>query len=222
MKKTILALSCLTAIGSAVHAQPAGSWLIQGGFTRIAPDVSSGILSAPSPSGTQVDIGSDTRLTAQLTYVYNQNWAVAVPLGTGFKHKLYGAGAISGTGQIGTVSALPISVFGQYRFGEANAKLRPYAMLGLSYVRFHDAQGSAALNGLNPANPVGGSTGISVDSRWALSPGLGLSLQLNDKWFADLSWARTYLKTTTTLSTGQSIDTTLNPGITTLGVGMRF
>jgi len=222
MKKTILALSCLAALGSTAHAQPAGSWLIQGGLTRIAPDVSSGNLSAPSPAGTQVDVGSDTRLTAQLTYVYNPNWAVAVPLGTGFKHKLYGAGAISGTGQIGTVSALPISVFGQYRFGESNDKVRPYAMLGLSYVRFHDAAGSAALNGLNPANPVGGSTGLSVDSRWALSTGLGLSVQLDDKWFVDVSWAKTYLKTTTTLSTGQTIGTTLNPGITTLGVGMRF
>ncbi|MFM8863593.1 MAG: OmpW/AlkL family protein [Limnohabitans sp.] len=222
MKKTILALSCLAAIGSAVHAQPAGTWLIQGGLTRIAPDVSSGTLSAPSPTGTQVDVGADTRLTAQLTYVYNQHWAVAVPLGTGFRHKLYGAGAIAGTGQVGTVSALPISVFSQYRFGAADAKVRPYAMLGLSYARFHDAQGSAALNGLNPANPVGGSTGLSVDSRWALSPGLGLSVQLDDKWFLDLSWARTYLKTTTTLSTGQTIQTTLNPSTTMLGLGMRF
>ncbi len=221
MKKTFLALSVLCA-GSAAMAQPAGSWLIQGGITRIAPDVSSGILSAPSPSGTQVDVGADTRATAQLTYVYNQNLAVAVPLGTGFKHKIYGAGAIAGTGQIGTVSALPISVFGQYRFGQSDAKVRPYAMLGLSYARFHDAQGSAALNALNPANPVGGSTGLKIDSRWAMSPGLGLSIQLDEKWFVDLSWAKTYLKTTTTLSTGQSINTTLNPSITTLGLGMRF
>ena len=47
-------------------------------------------------------------------------------------------------------------------------------------------------------------------------------LQLDDRWFLDLSWSRTYLKTTTTLSTGQTIDTTLNPGTTTLGVGLRF
>jgi outer membrane protein len=221
MKKTFLALACLCTMGAA-HAQAAGSWLIQGGFTRIAPDVSSGTLSAPSPSGTQVDVGSDTRVTAQLTYVYNNHWAVAVPLGTGFKHKLYGAGAISGTGQIGTVSALPISVFGQYRFGEPDAKVRPYAMLGLSYAHFYDAKGSAALNALNPANPVGGSTGLKVDSRWALSPGLGISVQLDDKWFIDLSWVKSDLKTTTTLSTGQTIDTRLNPGITTLGLGMRF
>ena len=221
MKKTFLALACLCTIGAA-HAQAAGSWLIQGGLTRISPDVSSGNLSAPSPAGTQVDVGADTRATAQLTYVYDRNWAVALPLGTGFKHKLYGAGAISNTGQIGTVSVLPISVFGQYRFGEPNAKVRPYAMLGFSYAHFHDAQGSAALNGLNPANPVGSSTGLKVDSRWALSPGMGVSVQLDDKWFVDLSWSKTFLKTTTTLSTGQTIDTTLNPGITTLGVGMRF
>lgn len=221
MKKTILTLAGLCIAGAAM-SQPAGTWLIQGGFTRIAPDVSSGNLGAPSPSGTQVDVGSDTRLTGQLTYVYNDHWAVALPLGTGFKHKLYGAGAISGTGQIGTVSALPVSVFGQYRFGEPDAKIRPYAMLGLTYAYFHDAQGSATLNALNPANPVGGSTGLKVDSRWALSPGLGVSVQLDEKWFLDLSWSKTFLKTTTTLSTGQTIDTTLNPGTTTLGLGMRF
>lgn len=221
MKKTILVLAGLCIAGAAM-SQPAGTWLIQGGLTRIAPDVSSGNLSAPSPAGTQVDVGSDTRLTGQLTYVYDQHWAAALPLGTGFKHKLYGAGAISGTGQIGTVSALPISVFGQYRFGEPDAKIRPYAMLGLTYAYFHDAQGSATLNALNPANPVGGSTGLKVDSRWALSPGLGISVQLDEKWFLDLSWSKTFLKTTTTLSTGQTIGTTLNPGTTTLGLGMRF
>ena len=37
MKKTFLALACLCTIGAA-HAQAAGSWLIQGGLTRIAPD----------------------------------------------------------------------------------------------------------------------------------------------------------------------------------------
>ena len=169
-----------------------------------------------------MDVGSDTQATAQLTYIYNDHWSVALPLGLGFKHKLYGTGAISNTGQIGTVSALPITVFGQYRFGEAQSPFRPYGMLGLSYVYFHDAKGSAALNGLNPINPVGGSTGLKVDSKFALSGGVGMFIRLDDRWFIDVSYAQTLLKTTTTLSTGQSIRTTLNPGIATLGVGMRF
>jgi outer membrane protein len=221
MKKNLLALGLMGCI-SCVLAQTPGSWLIQGGVTQISPSVNSGILSAPSPSGTTVGVSSDTQPTAQLTYIYNNHWSVAVPLGTGFKHKLYGTGAIAGTGQIGTVTALPISVFGQYRFGEPTAKFRPYGMLGLSYTYFHDAKGSAALNGLNPSNPSGGSTGLQVDSKFALSPGLGMFIRIDDRWFMDLSYAKTFLKTTTTLSTGQSIQTTLDPGITSLGVGMRF
>jgi outer membrane protein len=221
MKKHLLALGLVGCVSFAV-AQTPGSWLIQGGITQISPSVTSGTLSAPSPSGTTVGVGSDTQATAQLTYVYNDHWSVAVPLGLGFKHKLYGTGAISNTGQIGTVTALPVTVFGQYRLGEANAKFRPYGMLGLSYVYFHDAKGSAALNGLNPINPVGGSTGLKVDSKFAPSLGLGMFIRIDDRWFVDLSYAKTFLKTTTTLSTGQSIQTTLNPGITSLGVGMRF
>ncbi len=220
MKKHLLALALIGAFSSAWAQSP--GWLIQGGITQISPSVSSGTLSAPSPSGTTVGVGSDTQATAQLTYVYNDHWSVAVPLGLGFKHKLYGTGAISNTGQIGTVTALPITVFGQYRLGEANAKFRPYGMLGLSYAYFHDAKGSAALNGLNPINPVGGSTSLKVDSKFAPSVGLGMFIRIDDRWFVDLSYAKTFLKTTTTLSTGQSIQTTLNPGITSLGVGMRF
>lgn len=220
MKKTVLTMALLGAI-TGTWAQSPG-WMIQGGITQISPSVSSGSLSAPSPSGTTVGVSSDSKPTAQLTYVYNDHWSVAVPLGLGFKHKLYGTGAISNTGQIGTVTALPITVFGQYRFGEANAKFRPYGMLGLSYAYFHDAQGSATLNGLNPINPVGGSTGLKVDSKFAPSVGLGLFIRIDDRWFIDLSYAKTFLKTTTTLSTGQSIQTTLDPGITSLGLGMRF
>ena len=221
MNKHLIAVALLGAATGA-WAQTAGSWLIQGGVTQISPSVKSGTLSAPSPSGTTVDIGSDTQPMLQLTYVYNDHWSVAVPVGAGFKHKLYGTGSIAGTGQIGTVTAVPISVFAQYRLGEANAKFRPYGMLGLSYVNFQDAKGSAVLNGINPINPSGGSTGLKMDSKLALSPGLGVFIRVDDRWFVDVSYAKTFLKTTTTLSTGQTIDTALNPGTTNLGVGYRF
>jgi outer membrane protein len=221
MKKTLLTL-CLATLGPALHAQTAGTWLVQGGMAHASPAVQSGHLSAPSAAGVQMDVGTDTQPMLQLTHMLDDHWAVAVPLGRGFTHALYGAGAIANVGQIGTVSAQPFSVFGQYRFGEPQARWRPYAMLGLSYMRFHDATGSATLNGINPANPPGGSTGLSIESRWALSPGLGLVVQLDERWFVDASWSKTYLKTTATLSTGQTLGATINPSITTLGVGLRF
>ncbi len=105
--------------------------------------------------------------------------------------------------------------------GGSNDALSAKASISKIYVAgyFHNAKGSATLNAINP---VGGSTGLKVDSQLALSPGLGMSVKLDEKWFLNLSWAKTFLKTTTTLSTGQTIDTTLNPSVTTQGVGMRF
>jgi outer membrane protein len=203
------------------HAQNAGSWMISGGVTRIAPNTSSGALAPPSPPGTTVDVGADTQATISVARMLTDHWSVEVPIGLGFKHTITGTGAIAGVGQIGTVKALPVSVFAQYRFFEPTARVRPYAMLGLTYAYFYGARGSATLNALNPLNPTGG-TGLSVDSRFALTPGFGVTAMINDRWFVDLQYARSLLRTTTTLSSGQTISTRLNPDVYKIGVGMRF
>jgi outer membrane protein len=222
MKKTLMVAAVTSLVCATAGAQTAGTWAIRAGVTRISPDVSSGNLSAPAPAGTKVDVGGDSQPTVHITYSLTDNMSIEVPLGLPFKHKIYGAGAIAGTGQIGEVRALPASVFFQYRFGEAAAKVRPYVMMGATYAYFYGESGSATLNGVNPANPPGGRTLLDVESKFALSPGLGVTMQLNDKWFADVSYSKTFLKTTTTLSTGQKIDTRLNPGVISIGVGMRF
>lgn len=203
-------------------SQSAGTWQWQAGLTQVRPHVRSDALSAPAPAGTTVDVGADTQPNLQLSYAYTDHLAIAIPLGLGFKHKIYGNGAIAGVGQIGTVNALPVSVFAQYRWGEAHERLRPYAKLGASYVHFHGAAGSATLNALNPINPVGGSTGLKVDSKLALGTGLGLIIKLDSTWFVDLAYSKSFLKTTTTLSTGQSVRTSLDPGSTSIGFGRNF
>lgn len=216
------AVAALAAVSFGAQAQVAGTWFGGVGVTHIAPNTSSGTLSAPSAPGTTVDIGADTQPTLFVGRMLTNNWAVEVPIGFGFKHEITGTGAIAGVGKIGTVRALPISVFAQYRFMEPNARFRPYVMLGLTYAYFYHERGSAALNGVNPANPVGGSTGLSVDSKFGLSPGLGVVANLNDKWFIDAHYVRSFLKTTTTLSTGQSISTRLDPDVFTVSIGRRF
>jgi outer membrane protein len=222
MKKTLMVAAVAGLVCATASAQTAGTWSVRAGLTRITPSVTSGDLSAPSPAGTKVDVGGNTQPTVHFAYSLTDNIAVEVPLGLPFKHKVYGAGAIAGTGQIGEVKALPASVFFQYRFGEAAAKIRPYVMLGATYAYFYGESGSATLNGINPANPPGGRTLLDVDSKFALSPGLGVSIMLTDKWFADVSYVKTLLKTTNTLSTGQKVETRLNPSVISIGVGMRF
>ncbi len=217
------AAAALLATGAAgAHAQSAGTWFGGIGVTHVAPNVSSGNLSPPSAPGTQIDVSSDTRPTLFVGRMITDNISIEVPIGLGFKQSIRGAGAIGGVGEIATVRTVPITVFAQYRFFEATRRLRPYVMLGLTYAYNHDERGTAALNGINPANPPGGSTQLEVDNRFGLTPGLGVTWAFNDRWFVDAQYARSFLKTKATLSTGQTIDAKINPDVFRLAVGMRF
>lgn len=231
MKKNTFAALFALALGlsaGAAHAQldqfnqfAANRLMIGVGATQISPNVSSGDLSPPAAPGTKIDVDSNTQPTLWVTYLLDDHWSVEVPIGFGFKHRITGAGAIAGVGQIGTVKALPVTVFGQYRFLEPSSRIRPYGMVGVTYAHFYGARGSAALNALNPINPAGG-TGLSVDSKWALAAGAGVTVMLTDKWFADVQYSRAFLKTTAHLSTGQTIATKLDPDVFRVGVGYRF
>jgi len=90
----------------------------------------------------------------------------------------------------------------------------------LTYAYFYEETGSGALTALT--NPGGSATRLSVGSKFALTPQLGFSYVLNDTWMLDTSLSKTFLKTRTSFSTGQTIDTTLNPYTFSLGLGMKF
>jgi outer membrane protein len=211
----VLALSATTAF-----AQKAGSWSASVGITKIAPDVTSGNLTAPSLPGTQTDVLSNTQLTGAVNYSFSDNIVVHLPLGFGFKHKVVGTGAIAGVGVIGTTKVLPITLIGQYRFLEANATLRPYVGAGLSYVKFYKTTGTAVLTAIT--NPGGPATTLSFDSKFAPVIQLGASYNINEKWYLDASYTKTFLKTRGTLSTGQTLDSKLNPDGYTFQVGYKF
>jgi outer membrane protein len=220
MNKKLLLAAAVMAAGAA-HAQVAGTWFGSVGATRISPNTESGSLSPPSSPNTKVELGADTQATINVGYMLTDHWAVEVPIGLGFKHDINGAGSISGVGRIGTVKALPVSVFATYRFLEPQARFRPYVAAGLNYAHFYDEQGSATLSALNPLNPPGGTT-LSVEDKFGWSLGAGVTAMITDRWFVDLHYSRTWLKTTTTLNTGQKIDTRLDPDSWTVGVGYRF
>jgi outer membrane protein len=212
--------AALCTLGSVAFAQSAGTWTARVGLTNITPQVSSGDMTAPSFPNTKSDVGGDTQLSGGITYMYTDNIAIDIPVALPFNHKLKGAGALAGAGQIGAVKALPFTVFGQYRFNAASAVFRPYVGLGLTYAYFFDESGSSALTAMT--NPGGSATRLSVQSKFALTPQLGFTYVLNDKWTLDGSFSQTLLKTRTTFSTGQTLDATLNPNTISLGIGTKF
>lgn len=203
------------------QAQAAGSKSIRAGATQISPSVTSGNLTAPSLPGTQADVGNSTQPGGGLTYMFSDHIAIDLPLALPFEHDLIGAGAIAGTGKIGLVKALPVTVLVQYRFGSAGAKVRPYVGIGPTYAKFFGTEGTAALTGLTGGTPAAPTT-LSVASKFTATVQVGAVIGLADRWFLDAMVAHTPLKTRTTLSTGQTLDATLNPRTASIAVGYRF
>ena len=228
MKKhmhSTLAAACATLLAAAIampaQAQSAGSLMLRAGATRIKPNVESGDLTAPSFPGTQADIKADTAFSGGITYMLTDNVSIDFPIATSFKHEIDGAGAIQGVGKIGEVKSLPVTLLGQYRFLDATSPFRPYVGAGGTYAKFYKGTSTAALNALTggtTANP----TTLKVDSKFAATIEVGATFAFAPHWFLDATVLKTFLKTTTTLSTGQTLDTKLDPTTFQLAVGYTF
>jgi outer membrane protein len=224
--KFCFALSALAAVASLTMssnalAQSQGSWLVRGGIMQLAPQVTSGNLSAPSLPGAQSGVSNSTQIAGGITYMLSNSVAIDLPLALPFKHNLYGAGTIAGVGKIGDTKAIPATVMVQYRFGEANGMFRPYLGLGVTYAKFDGEHTTAALSGLTGGTPLTPTT-LSIQSKLAATMQVGASYKIDERWFLDGSITKTPLKTRNTLSTGQTLDITLNPIGVSLGVGMKF
>jgi len=216
-----LAIAALALCGStAALAQSAGTWMVKAGVNQIAPQVKSDDLSASSLPNSKIDVKSDTQAIFTLGYMLTDNVSLEFFAGLPYKHEVVGDGALSGVGKLGTIKQVSPTLFAQYRFLEANSAFRPFVGAGLTYAHFYGEEGSGALTALT--NPGGPPTSMSADSAFGPSFQLGASYRFDEHWFIDGSVIKTYLKTTTKLSTGQTIDTKLDPVSTNLSVGYRF
>jgi outer membrane protein len=216
---SLLALVAASGCGLAM-AQKAGSYSASIGATQISPSVGSGNLSAPSLPGTQVGISSNAQLTGAVNYMVTDNIAVHVPIGFGFKHAINGAGAIAGVGKIADTKALPITAIAQFRFMDANAAFRPYIGAGASYVKFYNTNGTGLLTAIT--NPGGTGTGVSFQSKLAPTVQIGGIFNIDEKWYFEAAFSKTFLSTRGTLSTGQTLDVKLDPNAYSFQIGYKF
>jgi outer membrane protein len=216
----LLALAAaLTAAGGAA-AQAKGDWTVKVGVNKITPKVESGDVSAPALPGTKADIGTDSKPIFNLAYFVTDNVVAELDLGVPYRHDLFGAGAIEGTGKLGTADVLPPTLFAQYRFFGANAVFRPYVGVGLTYAYFRRERGSAQLTAV--LNTGGPASTFSLEAKWAPSVQLGASYRLNERWSVDGGVIKTKVKTTATYSTGQTQDIRLDPVAVNVGVTFKF
>ena len=223
MKKTLtsaLMLTALALVSQAALAQDAGTMAVKFGYNQIMPDVSSEDLSAPSIPGTKIDVKEAGAPILTLTYMFTSDFSLEFYAGLPYEHDIVGDGAIKGVGKIATVKQVSPTLFAQYRFLDKDSTIRPYVGLGLTYAYFYGEEGSGNLTALT--NPGGEATQLEVDDAWGISPQIGATVKIDRNWFVDLSVIKSYVKTTSHLSTGQSIETKLDPVAVNIGVGDRF
>jgi outer membrane protein len=183
---------------------------VRGGFTHIRPDVESGDLSAPSFAGTKSDVQATSQISGGLNYRLNKNLAIDLPLALPFKHDIVGAGAIASVGKIADSKTLPMTLLLQYHFAGEAMGLKPYAGVGLTYAKFFATKTTAALTALTggtPSNP----TTMSIQSAWGSTFQVGAAYKLNTRLGLDVNVTKTLLSTTANLSTGQTMQMSLNP-----------
>lgn len=216
----LLALAAAMTAASAASAQSAGSWLGTLGINKITPKVDSGDVSAPALPHTKADVEADTKPRFTVAYMYTDNFSTELDLGLPYKHDLIGAGAIEGTGKVGSSEVLPPTIFAQYRFLPPASTVRPYVGLGLTYAYFQKERGSAQLTAL--LNTGGPGSSFKLDNKVAPSVQLGGTVRINQRWFADATVIKTFLKTKVHFSTGQVQDVRLDPLAVSVSVGYQF
>jgi outer membrane protein len=209
------------AVATGASAQSAGQFTVSVGANMLKPHVESGAISAPALPNSLGTIDKDTQPVAVITYGLTDNISVETAIGTPYKHKIYGAGAIAGVGQVGTAEAMPAIALLQYRFFEPTAMIRPFVGLGVTYAMFRKETGSFAMTALT--NPGGGTpTTFSIDNKWTYSGQVGLQFNVNEKWFANAAFIKTKLSTDVHFSTGQRQHMKLDPDSFILSVGYKF
>jgi outer membrane protein len=216
----LLAVAATMAAASGASAQSAGQWTAKVGINKITPKVESGDVSAPALPHSQADVESDTRPILTFGYGITDNISAELCLGVPYKHNIVGAGSIAGTGKLGSVEALPPTALVQYRFFEPSAMFRPYVGAGITYAYFQKATGSGQLTAVT--NPGGPPTTFKIDNKVAGAVQLGVTVNVNEKWFVDAAFIKTFLKTRVNFSTGQTQDMTLDPQAVSIGIGYKF
>jgi outer membrane protein len=218
--KMLVAVAAVAA-ASGASAQSAGQWTVALGVNKITPHVESGDISAPALPGSKGDVGSDTQPVVVIDYGITDNISVETALGTPYKHKIYGAGAIAGTGELGSVEALPPTIFAQYRFFQPSAMIRPFVGVGLAYAYFQKATGSGKMTALtNPGSST--PTTFKIDNKLTGALQAGVAVNINERWFASAAIIKTFLKTDVHFSTNQTQHMKLDPQAVMVSVGYKF
>lgn len=222
LKQTLLAgaVAALFAVPvSSVLALDAGDVVVKVGAATVSPnddssEVDTNFAGVLPESGVSID--GDTQLGLTLTYMMSKNLGLELLAATPFSTTITASGSIEALGDLGETKYLPPTLSLQYQF-MPDAKVRPYAGVGLNYITFFDS------------NTVGelGDAGVSLelDDSFGLAGQLGVDVDMGNGWLINAAAWYIDANTTGTLRDGAdelSVDVDINPWAFMLGFGKVF
>lgn len=139
------------------------------------------------------------------------NWSVDLLGAVPFGHDIKGSGALDGAGTVATTDQLPPTLSVLYYF-QPKESTRPYAGIGLNYTIFYNENGPGALTG----------AGVELSDSFGLALNVGTDIDINDKWFANVSAWYIDLTTEAQINGGSKFDVDINPVVVMLGWGRAF
>ena len=180
----------------------AGDWLVRGGLTYVSPKSDNKDLAVAG----NVDVGSDTRPTGSITYMFTDNVGLELLAAIPFKHDI----RTENLGKIGSVRHLPPTLSAQYHFNTAS-NARPYLGAGINYTYFFD-EDTADVTGKD----------IDMDDSWGLALQAGVDLAIADDWFlnAEVRWID--IESTVRLDGDRLGTVEIDPWTFGMHIGYRF
>lgn len=202
MKKLTLLVAAALMVPVA-HAHQAGDILVRGGAATVSPNSSGDDVLNTG----HLDADTNTQLGLTLSYLITDNWGVELLAATPFSHSV----STAGLGEVAKIKHLPPTLMGQYYFGNAQSKVRPYVGAGINYTFFFDEKGRGALDG----------TSVKLDDSWGLAAQAGLDMKVTENWFVNASaW---YIDIDTDVETAVgTFKTNIDPMVLMVGLGYKF
>lgn len=233
IKATFSITALLTAISlpATVTAFEAGSWIVRGGISVVAPDARGDQLklngsdtSFISAVGTEkLDVDDNLQIGLTFEYMLDANWGLEVLASTPFNHTASATGALAGL-DVADIKHLPPTLSAVYHFN-ANEKFRPYVGVGINYTLFFDEDTtSAADNTFATLGLTGGD--VELDDSWGLALQVGADYKVHDNWWlnASVRWIDISTTAEVTFDDGSKVsgDVDIDPFVYSIKLGYEF
>ncbi|MGM0537028.1 MAG: OmpW/AlkL family protein [Pseudomonadota bacterium] len=207
-----LAAAALTASTQA-FAYGAGDFFTRVGIAKVEPKSDNGDLdvSALIPNTVlEADVDDDSAFAFTLGYRFTDKLGVELLAAEPFDHNFtLGDGAATGS----TDHLPPTLTLQYYPLGGTDARVQPYAGVGVNYTRFSDESLSLA---------DGTSLNLDLDDSWGAAGQLGVDLLIDDNWA--LNAAAWYIDIDTD-ATVEGVDVgkvEIDPVVVMAGLSFRF